>query len=314
MKKLFLFLVALSLAGAGGAGVTGCVSKKTYQTALDESAHRGIRIEEVLKDLEEQKDINKTIFRDLRDSETSRQREATELNERIADLNGRIEELQGVKKALEGSESEKARKIGDLVKKLEESQDEATRLSRELESLRAQAEAIKAEKEEELSRVRGTYDSLVKELENEIERGEIKITQAMDRLSVNLVEKILFDSGRAEIKPEGKEVLERVGNILKEITDKQIRVEGHTDDVPIGPRIAHRFPTNWELSTARATTVVRYLQDTVGLDPVALTAAGYSLYRPVATNEDEEGRAQNRRIEIVLLPLDVDTVLEELKK
>ena len=81
-----------------------------------------------------------------------------------------------------------------------------------------------------------------------------------------MVEKILFDSGSAEIKKDGKKVIDRVAEILTKVTDKQIRVEGYTDNVPISPRLAVKFPTNWELSTARATTVARYLQDK-GIDP-----------------------------------------------
>jgi chemotaxis protein MotB len=121
------------------------------------------------------------------------------------------------------------------------------------------------------------------------------------------VDKILFDSGSADIKKNGKAVLDRVAEILGTITDKQIRIEGHTDNVPIGPVLAIKFPTNWELSTARSTTVVRYLQEK-GVDPRFLSATGYSEYRPVESNESDEGKAKNRRIEIVLIPLDEDRI------
>jgi chemotaxis protein MotB len=122
-----------------------------------------------------------------------------------------------------------------------------------------------------------------------------------------MVEKILFDSGKADIKTNGKKVLDRVAEILKTITDKQIRIEGHTDNVPIGATLAEKFPTNWELSTARATTVARYLQEK-GVSPAVLNAAGYSEYKPVESNETDEGKAKNRRIEIVLIPLDKESV------
>jgi len=150
-----------------------------------------------------------------------------------------------------------------------------------------------------------TYDSLVGEMNVEIKKGEITITQLKDKLSVNLVEKILFDSGSADIKKDGKSVLDRVAEILVKVTDKQIRVAGHTDNVPIGPRIRERFPSNWELSTARATTVARYLQDK-GIDPNLLSAGGYSEYRPVAPNDTDENKSKNRRIEIDLVPKDMD--------
>ena len=162
---------------------------------------------------------------------------------------------------------------------------------------------VTAEKEQEIARLRSTYDSLVRDLKKEIEAGEIKVTQFRDLLTVNLVEKILFDSGRAEIKPRGLEILQRVGDILKGVPEKVVRIEGHTDNVPIGAALRARFPTNWELSTARATVVARFLQDKVGLDPTRLSAAGYGEYRPVAPNDSDERRAQNRRIEIILAPL-----------
>jgi chemotaxis protein MotB len=155
-----------------------------------------------------------------------------------------------------------------------------------------------------------TYDSLLGEMNEEIKKGEISVTQLKDKLSVNLVEKILFDSGSAEIKKDGKKVLERVAEILKKVSDKQVRVEGHTDNVPIGTRLQERFPSNWELSAARATTVARYLQDK-GIDPKLLSACGYSEYRPVTPNDTDEAKAKNRRIEIALIPKDVDRVTTE---
>lgn len=96
-------------------------------------------------------------------------------------------------------------------------------------------------------------------MKEEIEQGQIKITKLVDRLSVSMVDKILFPSGRAEITPEGLKVLERVGNILKNTKDKVIRVEGHTDNIPISGKLQKVYPTNWELSSARATNVVCFL-------------------------------------------------------
>jgi chemotaxis protein MotB len=185
---------------------------------------------------------------------------------------------------------------------------------KEIETLKITSREVSTEKELELQKVKGTYEDLIKEMKQEIDQGDIKITQAVDRLSVNLVEKILFDSGESELKPEGLKIIKRVGDILKGVSDKQIRVEGHTDNVQIGTRMKHKYPTNWELSTARATNVIRYLQDNVGIKAKHLSAAGFADSKPVTSNRTQKGKAQNRRIEIVLLPLDVDMVLEELKK
>ncbi|MBI3596403.1 MAG: OmpA family protein [Nitrospirae bacterium] len=139
-------------------------------------------------------------------------------------------------------------------------------LNDKLAQLQQQSAEIAAQKDAEIQHLRGTYESLVKDLKGEIEKGEIKVTQIRDKLTVNLVEKILFDSGRAEVKPQGKEVLKKVGNILKEVKDKDIRIEGFTDNVPIGGTLVQKFPTNWELSTQRATNVLRFLQDEGGVD------------------------------------------------
>ncbi|MBI2915445.1 MAG: OmpA family protein [Elusimicrobia bacterium] len=100
------------------------------------------------------------------------------------------------------------------------------------------------------------------------------------------------------------ELQKRVADILKKVQDKQIRIEGHTDNIPIGGLLKDRFPTNWELSTARATSVARYLQDSGGIDPKILYAAGYGQHRPIADNLTSDGRSKNRRIEIALVPLD----------
>ena len=159
-------------------------------------------------------------------------------------------------------------------------------------------------KEAEINKLKGTYDQLVGNLKDQINAGQIQITQLAGRLSVNMVDKILFNSGEANVKPEGEKVLLQVGAALKNVQDKAIRVEGHTDNVPIAGSLKDRFASNWELSTARATAVVRYLQDKSGIAPDHLIAAGYGEFRPVAPNATPEGRAQNRRIEIALVPVE----------
>lgn len=190
-------------------------------------------------------------------------------------------------------------------------------LQQDKQGLQQQVDALNSEKtnlaqtaqakDEEINKLKGTYDQLVGSLKNEIANGEIQVTQLKDKLTLNLVEKILFDSGRAQIKDTGKEVLDRIGNVLKNVQDKDIRIEGHTDNVPVGRKLRETYPTNWELSTARATNVVRYLQENDGVDPTRLIAAGFSEFHPVASNETPEGQAENRRIDIVLVARDVSS-------
>ncbi len=171
-------------------------------------------------------------------------------------------------------------------------------------TLDTQVAAASAQKEAEITRLRSTYDQLMNDLRAEIAQGQIQITRLADRLSVSMVDRILFPSGEADITPAGLRILRRVGDVLKTTQDRIVRVEGHTDNVVISERLRGTFPTNWELSTARATNVVRFLQDSVGMDPARLQAVGLSEYHPIATNATARGRSQNRRIEIALLPLE----------
>jgi chemotaxis protein MotB len=171
-------------------------------------------------------------------------------------------------------------------------------------ALDTQLTAVSRQKEAELTALRSTYDQLVSDMQAEIAQGQIQITRLADRLNVSLVDRILFPSGEASITPAGYRILRRVGDLLKATEGKIIRVEGHTDNVAISERLQPTFPSNWELSTARATNVVRFLQDSVGIDPTRLQAVGLSQFHPVARNETVQGRSQNRRIEIALLPLE----------
>ena len=199
----------------------------------------------------------------------------------VSDLKSRDDELFTLKNLLDKTKADLALRDAEL--------DELTKSD--------------TQKKEEIKKVDETYKALIDEMKKEIDEGNIEITNLRGEVSVNVLDKILFDSGKTAIKPEGLAVLKRVGDILKEVKDKRIVVEGHTDNVPISPALKSRFPTNWELSTARAVVVVRYLHEKVGIDPSLLSATGVSEYHPVADNTNEEGKARNRRIEIVLKPL-----------
>jgi chemotaxis protein MotB len=144
------------------------------------------------------------------------------------------------------------------------------------------------------------YQALEQRLSNEVQKGQLEIRQFKNMLSVDLAEQIFFDSGRATLKPGGKEILKKVGDALKGYENKMIRVVGYTDNVPVAKSLQATFPTNWELSVARATTVVRFLQE-AGVPPERLVASGRSEYDLVASNDTPEGRQKNRRIEIMLI-------------
>ena len=166
-------------------------------------------------------------------------------------------------------------------------------------------------KEDEMARLRQTHEEMTRTLEREVEAGQVRITQMADRLSVNIVDKILFPSGEDQITEEGRRVLKRVGAVLASAKGKTFRIEGHTDNVPTGKPLRQRFPTNWELSARRATNVVRLLAEEAGIEPARLEAVGLGEYHPLSSNLTPTGRSQNRRIEIILYP-SVQSLAKEL--
>ena len=137
------------------------------------------------------------------------------------------------------------------------------------------------------------------DLKEQIKAQEVKLEKLAGKLKVTFVDRILFDSGSAKINEEGRKLLSTLAESLKH-NNQNIIVEGHTDNVPIGPELRAKYPTNWDLSVARSSAVVRYLIETPGIAPRRFTVSGYSFYKPVASNETEEDRQQNRRIEIIL--------------
>jgi chemotaxis protein MotB len=201
-----------------------------------------------------------------------------------------------LERLLTARSGELGRSIAELRQRLSALESENIRLAQEL------AEAQKA-REEKVREVSSTYEQLVDKMKSEIAKGQVTISELQGKLTVNMVDAVLFDSGRAEIKPEGLVVLGKVIEILKSVTDKSIRIEGHTDAIPIAGSLTQRYPTNWELSAARAINVARYLQKQA-INPATLSAAGFGEFKPVADNATLEGRAKNRRIEIVLVPKD----------
>jgi chemotaxis protein MotB len=196
-----------------------------------------------------------------------------------ADKNGEIAALKKDKTALEQQKASLEQQQADSKKQIDALEQQKTQLQTASQQKQTQ------------------YDALVAGLTEEVKKGELQVRQYKDMLTVDVAEQLFFDSGRADLKDTGKAVLKKVGEALKGYEDKVIRVVGHTDNVPIKTKT---FPSNWELSVARATTVVRYLQE-VGIPPERMVASGRAEYQPVAENDTAEGRKKNRRIEITLI-------------
>lgn len=279
-RKLFVCLSALICLA-----LSGCVTSGTYKQKQAEA-------ENLEKNLKEQRGQ----YNILMGENDQLKNEVKRLDGEVATLTGERSALTADKKGLEESlrstADAKNQKIGELSRKLGDVEGENKRLKDDIAGLQKQ--------KEEVQKASKTYGDLLEQMKGEIAKGQVTISELKGKLTVNMVDSVLFDSGKAEVKPEGLVVLQKVVDILKNVKDKAVRIEGHTDNVQIGGQLAKRYPTNWELSAARALNVTRYLQQQ-GLDPASLAAMAYGEYKPVAPNDTDEGRAKNRRIEIVLV-------------
>jgi chemotaxis protein MotB len=180
--------------------------------------------------------------------------------------------------------------------KLRAKDAEIVMLQSEIGELRTRVGDLETESEES--------KALARRLEGEL--GEISEREAyhleeLDRVTLlRLPDQVLFRFGSARLTEEGKRILSAVGGVLEEYPEYETRIEGHTDSKPIKPEFQDRFQTNWELSTARATEVVRFLISEQHFDPKRLSAAGYGEHRPIADNGSDAGRSQNRRVEFYI--------------
>ena len=295
MKKLAI-LAALFLLG-------GCVSQGTFDQKANEAAQLALNLDQA-----------NTRIGQLEEQQSKLEKERSELNAKLIEQLRKNSELQQTllseradqdrqQETFSNREERMQKQLEDLNQNNTQLLASIDQLQQENAALKEQIEAERKAREEKVAKLKSTYDQLVGALEQEIKRGELTITNLKGQLSVNLPNKILFDSGKTAVRVEGIKVLRSLGDIMNKFPDKALMVEGHTDNVQISSRLKETYPTNWELSTARANSVVHVLQDQVGLPGERLIAAGYSEYRPVADNSTDDGKAQNRRIQIQLVPM-----------
>ncbi|HPC42297.1 MAG TPA: flagellar motor protein MotB [Spirochaetota bacterium] len=161
--------------------------------------------------------------------------------------------------------------------------------------------------------IQSAKNELEKSLRKEIEQKNIEVQRYRDALTINIADRLFFKSGDATIKKEGYAILDRIGGILKSLPNKIFRIEGHTDDVPIGKNLLIKYPNNWMLGAHRATNVAEYLRMKCDIESTNLVVVTYSSYRPILPNTSEENRAKNRRIEIVVMNR-LDYQVQELEK
>ena len=285
LKRTFILMVVFLLSIMVG----GCVSSSKFEKKVAEADG----LNQALQALQQKYDKLTAENNDLKDQFKKLNGDFAQLSIQKDKITADRDELDKVLKS----------KSDSLSKTINELRGKTAALETENASLKESVANLKKTKEEEVKTVSKTYENLMQEMKGEIAQGQVAITELKGKLTVDVLDKILFASGEAEVKPEGLAVLQRVIDILKNVKDKAIRIEGHTDNVKIGGALARKYATNWELSAARAINVTRYLQKQ-GIDPALLASVAYGEYKPVADNSTSEGRAKNRRIAIILQPKD----------
>jgi chemotaxis protein MotB len=304
-------------------------SEAGYQTAIDEKTRRVNDLEKALAEAQQEKTttradlqeqilgLNDRLARCEQDMNTSRN-EIENLQQTIAGLNS---QLAGSKTQLEGLSQQMAAKekeLGemtearqrlikqvDLLKEEKQGLDQkAMALEKQLQQARDQLNSVSqavASKESQLKTIAETREKLEKQLQQQIQEKDLQISALEDKLKIQLLDKILFNPGNAVITPRGREVLKNLAAELKKLQGIRLSVEGHTDNQPLSEEARAVYHDNLGLSVARAAAVSRTIR-LLGVDPRLLSATGYSMYKPIASNEAPEGQQLNRRVEIMLVP------------
>lgn len=237
-------------------------------------------------------------FASLKNHAGDRDRLSSELaqaKQRIADLERQLEARDHELAGLKGVAGDRERLVADLAA----SKQRASDLESELTRRDQEMAGLKGALDQQKTSLAEAKDDLSKLLQAEVAKGHVTMKQLGDQLTLGLATTLLFDSGEATLKPGGEDVLHRIGGVLKQYPDRSIHVAGHTDNVPIKGRLAKRFPTNVELSLARAESARQALTDG-GMAADRIEAKGHADSRPIASNFTAEGRQKNRRVEIVV--------------
>lgn len=274
--------------------LSGCITRDEHDQLMAEGAHR-MRIAQE----QHQQQLNAAntkivsleseIVR-LQAEITERDKKIEEANRELATLQAKLDDAAALNQQLTSALEKAGKSVDTLVA-------QKGSLSQALEDTKARLEELRKAQEAANKRAE-LFKNLLLKFKKMIDAGDLKIVLRDGRMTLQLRNDVLFDSGQVTIKKTGKDALTEVAGILVTLEDRELQVAGHTDNVPIATQ---RFPSNWELSTARAVEVVRYLVSE-GVKPQLLSAAGYGEHDPVASNENAEGKAKNRRIEIVLQP------------
>ena len=209
------------------------------------------------------------------------------------------DELSNSRKEVARLQAEKkqlAAQRAQLEKEIKQLQESNQRLSKDIGKISKRAQL----QEKVIHLLDDTQKTIESSLKEQLAAQEIEIVELHDEVKVVLLDRILYEPGSLDIQPKGKILLAALADTVRANKNQQLVVAGHSDNVPISGKLRQKYPSNWELSAARAAAVVRYLQHQCKLDPKRLHLRAYSQYRPSASNKTEKGRRLNRRIEIIL--------------
>jgi len=229
--------------------------------------------------------------------------------ELVAQVAERTTELERVQRELEQAQRQAQvandrqealrEQVAARTAELERAQQTLAQAEKQIAAAQQQLSAQEAQQRQVEERLQAIHDQARQQLQEAVQEKIVTIQPHPDRLRIRIGGEALFRPGQAALRPESRRMLDQVTSVLQAFPNYHARVEGHTDSVPVGSQA--RWGSNWELSAARASAVARYLEEQ-GVAPERLLISGYSFYRAIASNETPEGRAQNRRVEIVVLP------------
>ncbi len=308
MKKILLSILIVT-------SLSSCVSSKKYQELDDK--YIKLRSENV--ELREELDTlsNKTLKCEsmldrMKTQYESMKTQYETLNKLYTVKDNAYKKLQASYDALSQSSSQtlayEAEKNKKLLTELEKRQQELAKERQELDQKIKRIEHLESLIAQKDAKLNNLKSSLTRALTKFQGQG-LKVTQKNGKIYISMENKLLFDSGSWNVKSNGKKAIQTIANILSVNPDVEIMIEGHTDNIPYKPHGA--ILDNWDLSVKRATSVVRQLMKNKHIDPKRLVPAGRSKYLPVADNSTPQGRAKNRRIEVILTPK-LDEIMELL--
>ena len=272
--------------------------------------HLAQREQDIDTSSNEIENLQQTIA-DLKGSQESLNLKSADLSNQLLESKNQLEGLYQQMAAKEKELSEMTEARQGLIKQVDLLKEEkqglgqnAMALEKQLQQSREQLNSVSqavASRENQLRTIAETREKLEKQLQQQIQEKDLQISALEDKLKIQLLDKILFNPGNAVITPRGREVLKNLAAELKKLQGIHLSVEGHTDNQPLSEEARAVYHDNLGLSVARAAAVSRTIR-ILGVDPKLLSAAGYSMYTPIASNETPEGQQLNRRVEIILIP------------